>query len=238
MTVANVALMISDDICRKTLSGILHDADFDVHELPLTIATLKDHAVLEPYDLVILNADMIEGMKEAVFPFILAARGVLLVDAADNADMFSTTSSRYINPQMSPEEIVSRANSIVFQCKDIRKSPRLSVTLPVEYIWQQKHFQTNLQNLSMEGAFIATLNPPPRNELITAAFSLQEGAKTIRAVCRVLYSIGYDIDRGIISHPGSEGKKIMATPGMGVFFEVLSAEDRDSIRMFIDGNLY
>ena len=238
MTVANVALMISDDICRKTLSGILHDADFDVHELPATIATLKEHAVLEPYDLVILNADMLEGMEDAVFPFILAAKGVLLVDAADNADMFSTTSSRYINPQMSPEEIVSRANSIVFQGKDIRKFPRLNVTLVVEYIWQEKHFQTNLQNLSMEGAFIATLNPPPRNELITAAFSLQEGAKTIRAVCRVLYSIGYDLDRGIISHPGSAGKKIMATPGMGVFFEVLSAEDRDNIRMFIDGNLY
>jgi hypothetical protein len=230
--------MISDDFCRKTLAGILHDAGFEVHELPVSKTTLKDHALLEPYDLIILNNDMVEGVEEEVFSFILAAKGFLLVDAALNRDDFPAASSRYVNPSMSPEEIVSRANSVVFRQKDIRKSPRISVNIVVEYVWQQKRFQSDLQNLSMSGAFIASLNPLPRDAVIDASFSLQEGGRTIRTVCRVLYSIGYDLDRGIIKHPSSSGKKIIAMPGMGVVFETISEEDRESIRRFVDENLF
>jgi hypothetical protein len=74
--------------------------------------------------------------------------------------------------------------------------------------------------------------------VIDASFSLQEGGRTIRTVCRVLYSIGYDLDRGIIKHPSSSGKKIIAMPGMGVVFETISEEDRESIRRFVDENLF
>ncbi len=233
-----MGLMIADDYCAKTLAQILAEADFEVDFPKIDVSTVQDASVLDPYDLVILNNDVAQSMEEGVFSLILSARGFLLIDSARNIVDFSTSSSRYINLYMSPEEIVSRVNSVLFQYKNIRKSPRISVNFDVEYYCGGSCFQSNVQNLSQNGAFIASLNPPSKSALITAYFSLPGREKTIKAVGRVLYSIGYDLERGIISHPSSVERKIIAMPGMGIFFETISDEDREAIRIFVEEKVF
>ncbi len=238
MAIGRVGLLIADAFCAKTLAQILADADFDVDSLEVDISDIQDASVLNSYDLVILNNDVAQSMEEDIFSLILSARGFLLVDSVKNIADFSTSSTRYINPYMSPEEIVSRVNSVLFQHKNIRKSLRVSVNLDLEYYCEGTCFQSNVQNLSQNGAFIASLNPPAKNALITAYFSLPGGKRAIKAVGRVLYSIGYDLDRGIISHPGAADKKIIAMPGMGIFFETISDEDREAIRIYIEDKAF
>ncbi|MBI5632730.1 MAG: hypothetical protein HZA15_04565 [Nitrospirae bacterium] len=50
--------------------------------------------------------------------------------------------------------------------------------------------------------------------------------------------IGYDLDRGIISYPSSADRKIIAMPGMGIFFESISDKDREAIRIFVKGKVF
>ncbi|MBI5849156.1 MAG: PilZ domain-containing protein [Nitrospirae bacterium] len=234
MAIGRIGLLIEDDFCAKTLKQILEDADFDVDLPKIEISKVQDASVLDPYDLVILNSEVAQRTEEGFFSLILSARGFILVDSAKNIADLSISSMRYIDPYMSPEEIVSRVNSVLFQYKNIRKSPRISVNLPVDYRCGSSWFQSNIQNLSQNGAFIASLNPPEKNELISAHFTLTGDEKPISVIGRVLYSIGYDLDRGIISHPGSSDRKIVAMPGMGIFFEKISDEDREAIRIFVD----
>lgn len=238
MAIGRVGLLIADAFCTATLSQILAEADFDVDSLMIDISDIRDASVIDPYDIVILNTDVARNMEEGVFSLILSARGFLLVDSARNIADFSASSARYINPYMSPEEIVSRVNSVLFQHKNIRKSPRINVNFNVEYYSEGIWFQSTMQNLSQNGAFIASLNPPAKHALVTAYFSLPGGKAAIKAVGRVLYSIGYDLELGIISHPSSADRKIIAMPGMGIVFETISEEDREAIRIFVEEKVF
>jgi|Deesub1362A_J573_1020465.scaffolds.fasta_scaffold00077_56 hypothetical protein len=222
MSIAKIVLIGSTKFLKTTLFELLKESDFDV---TLFEGDLTDAKKLSDYDVIIVDDAFTSGKdEESFFKLLLSTTGFLIVDS-----------------KMSPEEILSRVNNIVYRKAGtkglpIRSSPRITVNIDVEYVFQEKHYKSIIQTLSAKGAFITTLNPPPKGSRLKLSFSLPQGKNKIEAVGKVLYSIGYDLNRGIISHPASQDKKIIALPGMAVFFEEISEPDARSIMEFIEQN--
>jgi|GEM_PF-1879544 len=237
MASASIALLVPDRSFSLKISGMLADAGFEINDVYADSAAHQDLSYLGNYDLVILGIDGSEEARADIFDILLSVRGFVIAGSGNGIQPIFSGPMRHITPDMSPEDIVFRINDALFQYKNIRKSPRIGLRLEIEYLYGGTVFQSSILNLSSQGAFISTLNPPPVNSLLSVRFRLP-GSRDIYAECRVLYSIGYDLDRGIISHPASSGRKITAVPGMGVFFEKISDKVIREIELFIDGRVY
>lgn len=235
MAETKIALLGRSDFFRFTLFNLLRENGFviEVIELP----DLQNVNAPE-YDLLIMSADLAaEGGEEAFFRLLFSAKDFLLVGGETEPP------PSFINYLMSTEEVIARINGIIYARKagieglPVRSSPRVSVNVDVHYESGGLLHKSTIQTLSARGAFIATLRPLARDCRLGLSFELP-GAGMIEAKARVLYRIEYDLEKGIIAHPGAEGKKIAAIPGMAVFFEEISEKDSASIRAFVEGKTF
>jgi hypothetical protein len=231
MAETRIGLLGKTDFFRSTLFTLLRENGFliEVIELPDL-----DNAIASEYDLLVMSADVAaEGGEEAFFRLLFSAKDFLLVGGEKEPP------PSFISYLMSPEEVIARINGIIYSRKagieglPVRSSPRVSVNVEVHYEFGGLLHRSTIQTLSARGAFIATLKPPARDCRLALSFELP-GAGMIEAGARVLYRIEYDLQKGIIAHPSSQGKKIAAIPGMAVFFEEISEKDLASIRDFVE----
>lgn len=235
MTLGKIALLGSTPFFERMLPGILKDSGYQVDLFEAATIDEKNISRFHNYSLLILSADLVETLAaEDFFSCVLATRGFLIAESGDCISRSFPGGAEHISHTMSPEEIIFKVNNIVYRSNNERKSPRVTVNIDVEYECQGKRYKSKITTISLFGLFISSLNPLQNNARIKLAFFLPREGKKIEATGRVLYSIGYNLLKGIISHPESSDKKIIAHPGMGVFFEDLSEADWKTLQAFID----
>ncbi len=238
-----IALIGSSDFLNTTLFDILKDSEFKVDRYDPDSPILADPSVLKAYDIIVVDTNLYKEADEGFFTFLLSIKDFLLAGAENSIHRIFPESSSHIGDNMSPEDIIARINSIIYKNSDIkdrpvRKTPRIVTNIDVEYESHGMYHKSKLINLSANGAFISSLNPLPYGSLLKLTFHLNGKETRIEAVGRVIYNIGYNLDNGLITQPGSTDKRIIAMPGMGVFFEEISEAHRQAIKSFIESNLY
>lgn len=241
MNITNIALVGSTEFFKTTLLDILKESNFEVDQYDVDSINLKDKP-LQGYDVVIISANLFKDVREdELFSFLLSSKGFLLADDnISNLESF-TDSISYIDGNMSPEEILSRVNTVIYKGAGIRparNNPRITMNIDVEYEFEGKHHKSKILSLSKNGAFISSLNPLPEGSKIKVQISIPMRDKKIKAVGRVLYSVVCNLANGIITQNGSCEKKVIALPGMGISFEKISNVDMEAIMFHIGLNLF
>lgn len=202
----------------------------------------RDPERFAAYDLVIAGGLPAEGGEEdALFSFLLSMRGSLILYAEGTG--YPDRGAPCITAKTSPEEIVSMVNDAIFSGggppgSRPRGSPRIRTGIAVTYEAGSVRRDSRITSLSEKGAFIATLAPLPAGTAARISFALPGREKRIEAAGRILYAIGYDLARGIIAKPGSDGGRIGTLPGIGVSFDEISDADAEAVRRFIEENRY
>lgn len=232
MPKTKLALIGRNNFTRTALFGILSESDFEVDVLDTDAVEFSHPDRFADYAVVIVEMELGKGKEEEFFAFLLSLKGFLLVNPECSIADISIGTPRYIDRFTTPEEIITKINDIIFSKSNQRHAPRVGVNIDVEYEFQGNRYKSRIQNLSRNGAFIGTLNPPDKNSLIKISFALPECK--IETEGRVVYRIGYNLEKGIISHPGSTDKKITAMPGMGIVFETMPEQTRIVIQTFLE----
>ena len=227
-----IALVGESEYMRTRLADILRSSGFDVDlRVPADAASVFDRR-LHAYDLIIVSTDMTIKLEEnKLFESMMDTRAFLILD--ENSVIQGREQSFLIHPEMSPEDIMATVNNLIFLSSNQRKSPRIKVSLPVEYECEGRLSRSTILDIGENGLFISTLAPPLAGALISIRFALPGRKEDIMARGHVAYSIGYDLDRSIIPHPSSPDRKIIAMPGMGIVIDEMSEEHRTAVRTFI-----
>ncbi len=227
-----IALVGQSDYMRTGLADLLRSGGFDVDiREPVDAASVFDRR-LHAYDVIIVNSDMTATLEEnKIFESLLDNRAFLFLDETGAGR--GTEPSFLIHPQMSPEDIMAAVNNLVFLNSNLRKTPRIRVSLPVEYECEGRIARSTILELGENGLFISSIAPPPSGTTISVRFTLAAGRQDIAAAGHVAYAVGCDLGRSIISHPSSPDRKIIALPGMGVMIDEMEEEDRAVVRTYI-----
>lgn len=138
-----------------------------------------------------------------------------------------------ITDRTTPEDIAFLVNKALFYNKMLKRNPRVPVNLPVEVRAGSKVMKTFSSLLSRDGMFVVTLNPIEVNLTCAIEFSLP-GLKKFSSTAKVLYNILINKDLNIISNPRDPFKRLVAHPGMAVFFTDMPQEDRELIDRYIE----
>lgn len=134
-----------------------------------------------------------------------------------------------VTPKSSPEDIAFLINKAIFCGKMLKRNLRVPLSLPVEITFVKRKISATSSLLSRDGMFIVTLNPLPVNAVCELSFTIPGLDKRIETKGRVLYNIQVNRDLSIISDPRDPFKRLVAHPGMAVFFTDLPEEERDAI---------
>jgi PilZ domain len=205
---------------------------------------LNDSGRFQSYDLVIASAGLGGRAGEGpLFSFLLSMRGFLIFDADSAGTAGPGGAVPIVHAATSLEEILAAAQDVLYGGEapsgtPPRKHPRVRVRLEVAYECAGTWHETTIRSLSENGAFIATLDPPPPGARVRVVFALPGEDGRIVTEAGALYGIGYDLARGIIQRPGAPGRKIGAFPGFGVVFDGMSEADRRLVRRFVEGRRY
>ncbi len=134
----------------------------------------------------------------------------------------------------SPEDVAFLLNRALFYDKMLKRNPRVPVNLPVILTSGHKVINSFASLLSRDGMFIVTLNPLDVNSICSLRFSLPDGGKDFSTGARVLYRIAINKELNIIADPRDPFKRMVAHPGMAVFFTDMPRKDRDEIDRYIE----
>lgn len=139
-----------------------------------------------------------------------------------------------VSADTSPEDVAFLLNRALFYDKMLKRNPRVPVNLPVILTAGHKVINSFASLLSRDGMFIVTLNPLDVNSICSLRFSLPDGGKDFSTGARVLYRIAINKELSIIADPRDPFKRMVAHPGMAVFFIDMPREDRDEIDRYIE----
>jgi hypothetical protein len=220
-----IALIGLPEAPGAAIRRLFRENGFEPEAFDAASVDLTDPGRFAGYDLVVADASLAgaDG-EERFFAFLLSLRGFLIYREA------------------SLEEILAAAQDVLYG-GDVpgaphRRHPRIRVDLDVAYECGAAWHESKVRTLSENGAFVATLDPPPAGARVELLLSLPGEKERVAASGRALYSVGYDLARGIISRPGAPDRKIGAFPGFGVVFDEISEADRGALRRFIEGERY
>jgi hypothetical protein len=132
------------------------------------------------------------------------------------------------------EEVVFLVNKALFYNKVIRRNPRVQISIPVVLHCKGDMLKTDSTQLSREGMFIKSLNPPEVNSACSLEFEIP-GGRVIKTAARVIYHVMINRDLSIIISPSDPFKRLVMYPGMAVFFTDIADEEKAAIDSYIDG---
>ena len=130
------------------------------------------------------------------------------------------------------EEVVFLVNKALFYNKVIRRNPRVQISIPVVLRCKGDMLKTDSTQLSREGMFIKSLNPPEVNSACSLEFEIP-GGRVIKTGARVIYHVMINKDLSIIINPSDPFKRLVMYPGMAVFFTDITNEDKAAIDSYI-----
>lgn len=130
-----------------------------------------------------------------------------------------------LDKSVTPEEIVTKINSIIFGQKgEARKNPRIPIFIPVEYQVDGKISSAYISSISPGGLFIQTDRPPYLGKEINVKFKLPKRPQVIEG-------------HGVILYISPKHQKAMGTPrppGMGIRFKDLDETAKTLIGAYIE----
>jgi hypothetical protein len=130
-----------------------------------------------------------------------------------------------------PEEDVSfLISKALFYSGMLRKNPRASLGMPVRVsTGDGRVIKSVSTQLSRDGMFVSTINPLQRGSLCRLDFAMPKVRKRFSTIGKVLYTISINKELNIISDPKNPFKRLVAHPGMAIYFVDMKEEDRDAI---------
>jgi len=146
----------------------------------------------------------------------------------DAKAMYDLAVMLYLEKSLSCDESLFRINHIFFshQTNDIRKTARIPAIFLIKYQIKRRTYQGYTYNLSEDGIFIRTVNPPEPGTEITVTFSLPDDEERITGEGQVVWCQNYTSYHLRFSYPG-----------MGVHFGELSVIDEEKLIRYIQSNL-
>ncbi|RMG58917.1 MAG: hypothetical protein D6713_06610 [Deltaproteobacteria bacterium] len=219
------------EFLRGRVKSLLERLGFTVTCLPGDISWLEEVRESLEGGIVILSppSEISPEEMERVFSLLPRAEGVIIATGEGETPV---RGKRTITPESSDEEIAALVRSIVYEGRNTRKSPRVWTSIPVEYTAAGDRRVSDIVTLSYYGAFIRTLSPPPRGEVVTLRFRL--GDRVVRAKGPVLYTVVFSPEGATVIGDGGGGINVVAFPGFAVYFEEISPEDSALVRALVD----
>lgn len=181
-----------------------------------------------PVDLIIMDSRISGDQADDVSRSLSRPdRRVILVDSRqrDNRDMIGfidITEDAIRGIGVRVPEIVFLANDLLFSRSGTpRRKRRVYGGFPARFEFESKTVQGSIYNLSAEGAFVETVEPPSGGSDVTVHFTLPS-VGPFDVAARVTWRVRPD---------QTEGRR--SPPGMGVQFIGLASEDEERIRAFV-----
>lgn len=182
----------------------------------------------EAADLIVLDTGIAgEQADDMARSISRADRRVILVDARTEATgqmigFIDLTEDALRGIGVRVPEIVFLANDLLFSRSGIpRRKRRVYGGYPATFRYEGEEIQGSLYNLSAEGAFIETLNPPATGTEVPIRFELP-GLGPFDLTGRVTWRVQ--------AHE-TEGRR--SPPGMGLQFVNTEADAEEKIRAFV-----
>jgi hypothetical protein len=169
--------------------------------------------------------------REGVRPYLVYSRTGL--DAPGVHALKQSGLVGVLTEDTPPEEVYFLVNKALFYGKTLKRKPRSPVDIPVEVRTGATAMKARATLLSMDGMFVVTLNPLPVNSLCALSFAVPGIRRTFGTKARVLYTMEVNRDLNIISSPQDPFRRLVAHPGMAVFFVDMPAEDRELIDGYV-----
>lgn len=180
------------------------------------------------------GADLDRALKRrSKTPFILFTR--LSIDRKTLSGLKDKGLVGIISGHESPEDLAFVLNRALFFSRVLRKNLRVPVSVPVDIMAGTRGIATSSTHLSRDGMFVVTINPMPPETICTVKFSLPGIEKGFQSEAKVLYNISINKELNIIADPKDPFKRVVAHPGMAVFFIDMPEEDRRLIEGYIKG---
>ncbi len=133
----------------------------------------------------------------------------------------------YITKSALVDEILFRVNQVFFLGQqNIRKFPRLLKSAPISYEYEGEQQENYTSNFSAGGAFIRTIDPAPKDELIDISFKIPGNGLEVAATGRVVWTNEYETYR-----------RKSSLPGMGVEFLDIAPDIKNKLAGFVEGCL-
>lgn len=226
-------ILVTDDnlAIRIMLEDILSEAGYSVK-----IASDGEEAIeilgKNDFDLLILDLLMPKKSGFEVLDYLSAEKGrkplVLVLTgifkSQKEIDRLRKLGAKgYIYKSAPIEEILYRVNMVLFPTeKNTRNSPRIPISIAVDYKHDGEWFTTYTATLSSGGMFLRTVNIFKEGTELFMKFVLPEVNRTISTEGKVIWSNEYS--------PESRKRSL---PGMGVIFKNLPDATQGTLDSFI-----
>jgi uncharacterized protein (TIGR02266 family) len=130
----------------------------------------------------------------------------------------------YITKSALIDEILFRVNQVFFIGQEnIRKFPRLLMSVPVSYEHEGEQQANYTSNFSAGGAFIRTIDPAPKNGLIDVKFRLPSSEIAVTTTGRIVWTNEYETYR-----------RKSSLPGMGIEFLDIQPDVKNELASFVE----
>jgi hypothetical protein len=240
MVVARIALIGGDDGFGAAFLRLLRECEYEVDRYAEDAVDIRETERFANYDLVVAADTLADRADDAAFlNFIVAAKGFFFYESSPEPGAAPALQAPYLTRSMSPEDLVSMVNDAIWKGASAsgrpgRFTPRIKADIEVTYECGGESRSSRIVSISANGVFIRTVSPPPRGTPVRLSFTLPGDEGKVDAVGLILYAIECDVERGIISRPGAEARKIVALPGVGVVFDKIPEEAREAVRAFVE----
>ena len=157
----------------------------------------------------------------------LATKGTALI-AVDLAGCASPEApfEAELCPELSTEEILRRANELIYRRLNAKRPPRIAAQLLVMVKGPGRAMQSSTVDISEGGLFVRSLNPFPPDTQVR--IRLLEDGEAAELTGKVVYTIGPDGD--ILVQHGMDDRPVSAHPGMAISFD---ADQEKQIRRWL-----
>jgi uncharacterized protein (TIGR02266 family) len=212
---------------RAVLEAVLGRLGYNVTAVD-SAAALREALEPGPVDLIILGSTVAgEQADDMARSLSRPDRRVILVDSRPNVtrDMIGfidLTEDAFRGIGVRVPEIVFLANDLLYSRSGIpRRKRRVYGGFPARFEYEGQTVRGSIYNLSAEGAFVETEEPPSTGSDVTVQFDLPTvGPFSVAA--RVTWRVRPDQTQGLRS-----------PPGMGVRFLNVPSGDEERIRSFV-----
>lgn len=213
---------------RTVLEAVLKRLGYVVHPVDTADALQESLAKGQVADLVVLDSGLAGDLADDMARSISRPdRRVILVDSRarvgrEMIGFIDLTEDAFRGIGVRVPEIVFLANDLLFARSGVpRRKRRVYGGYPATYVVEGETSQGALYNLSSEGAFIETVNPPNTKTEVSVHFELP-GVGEFTLTGRVTWRVKAD---------ETEGRR--SPPGMGLQFVNIEPVDEEKISAFV-----
>lgn len=230
-----IALVGEGRFITTTLPHLVHEGGYDV-ELFGGGSDALQHALDDSCNIIIASTESARGYEDRLAGLLDRNRSFMLVDTDAGLDV-KPEIGIILAPALSDEEIIARIHDTAYlyietDDRPKRLNPRITTNITATYRCNGATYCNTLRVLSIGGCFIATLNTLPVGSELALTLAIDDAE--IQLDGRIRYVIGYDLERGIITHPGAGDNKVISYPGIGVVFDEPGESAFDALTSYIE----